>query len=369
MLFEVQGKPVTAQPGEASGIILLNAIRDEKPFLSGWFTAAEPFEGPLSLFAVIDRQVFRIGGAKELRPLPDTPPETAHHRRFETIGKYDWPPAVARPKQVEVFLVSAANTAIPVGFAPRQDGLVLDYADRAQYFRHIQAPSMRMLDKEALAYHAKRFYDAHPTDPVLRASALIVVAYRLLENNQAGGEQGRQIIEAARPLLQHLGGFTRLPEYKWFISLADICYYMKVAQGDDRSDDALEFLFEIYRRRENLAIPGGAAQQLPNHTRSLFLLGTARWKAGRRQEAEEILLSAKDALRAAAPHWFFDNYFSAAELIMATQQVRACLLRLAILKYEADGVWMHPSYARGNPATEFNCLGYPTSGWVKNGII
>lgn len=225
------------------------------------------------------------------------------------------------------------------------------------------------MDKEALAFYARLYYDAHPGDAVLRSSALIVMAYRLLESNQAGGEQGLWVLDEARPLLKALSNFTRLPEYRWFVSLSNVCYYIMVMQGRATDDEALELLWEIYRRRENLAIPGGSAQQLPNHVRSIFLLGSALWRRGRYAEAEEILLSSKEAFRTAAPHWYFDNYYSAAEIIMASQQVRACLLRLATLKREKEGSWMHPSYASGNPATDYNCLAYPNAGWVKQGLI
>ncbi len=368
MLFELAGKAIHAQPSAATGLIDLNAIREGKPFITGWFNPVDDFPGPFAFAAVVDGTVLRVGGAKE-RPQPaDAPAELAHFRRFECIGKIPWPPALPQPKKVEVFLVSSANTAIRLGFAPRQEGFVFNYTDRAQYFQCIQAPSRRLLDKEALAFHARQFFDAVP-DPVLRASALIVMAYRLLENNQAASEAGEQVLRDAAPLLQHLAGFTRLPEYKWYISLADICHYIKVASGDPYSDEAIEYLWEIYRRRENLAIPGGPAQQLPNHLRSIFLLGNALWHRGQRAEAEEVLLSAKDAMRMSAPHWMFDNYYSAAELIMAAQQVRACLLRLAELKHRDEGAWFHPSYAAGKPATDYNCLSYPTAGWLRSGVL
>lgn len=122
-MAETMAPTAFAFADDARGEIDLNAIRGGKPFLAGWFEAKATFSLPGSFFVLVDGQRLRLGGAKE-RPGADGDPPG--RRRFECVVHVDWPPPIARPRKVEVFLVSAEQEAIPLSFAPRHEGLIFD---------------------------------------------------------------------------------------------------------------------------------------------------------------------------------------------------------------------------------------------------
>jgi hypothetical protein len=352
---------ITDAPAMAvlDGMVELAAIREGRPCATGWFRPPAHFVAPLRL-------VLLLGGPQvDFGVLPTAPEDGSDRITFNLHRPEPWEVGATQIGPQSFIIRDARGQRAEVKTAPRILPLALFYRSRAQFFHHVQDPGRRHPDKETVAYHAKRYLDLHREDAVLAAAALTILGYRLLDATRTNLAGSEEVLQEAAPVLAALGDCDTEPKYRWFISLTMVCHYLQILNGNPGA--CLDQLRQIIAKRE-LVVTSPA--QAGNTLKAIFHLGSALWKLGQREEAEEVLLTAKEIARSAGAVWRFTSWYSANEFVNAGQLTKACMLRLEMLHHADTGVWRDASYiAAAKDANAFACLGFPTAAMLKRGQI
>ena len=216
-----------------------------------------------------------------------------------------------------------------------------------------------------MIFHARQFFAANAHRPRLRAAALTVLGHRVLDLNWTEDGAAAQCIADSEPLLDALAEMELELDFRWFLSLTMVCQYLRLTLGD--TTGGLPRIRQVLARRD--LVPAAPAQAT-NMLKGTFHLGTTLWKLGEREEAEEVLLSAKDIFRCAAPAWRLSSFYSSNELIITASLTRACLVWLETAHHAETGQWRDASYRFAKQdGSLYACLGFPSTQFMKRGII
>lgn len=350
-----------ATPVEA--LIETSILKAGRPMLAGWLVPQPDFPTPHRVALRVGETAVDIG--RVIPPQAESPPPRPEAERFRVNGPHAWPPAGLTGKPGGLVLLAASGAWVPLPMAPRLPALLLDYHDEREFIRHVQSPSNRAPDKEAMAFHARQYLLANPDKPILAAGALTILGYRVLDNSWTDPDGGSFCLARAEPVLEALSDPQDERSLRWFISLSLVCHYLQISRGDKVS--GLARLRRVWELRERVTI---SPAQGTNLLKATFHLGSGLWRQGMQPLAEEVLTSAKDTFRTAASLWTFDNYHSGSELVVMANLVRACLVWLERERFAATGAYSHPSYAAApSDVSELRSLGFPTLQLMQKGLI
>ena len=358
MTLELDGRPLALHEEPIPALAHIAVIRDERPMVSGHVIVTPDFPPPYVLGLAIGDKITELGAV-------DGAPADDGKIEFSVTGQPPWPPVVPRRVTPQLGLIAADGRWALLPVAAGQAPLALDYLEERSFTRHVQGPSVRPQDKESLIFHARKFFAANAHRPRVRAAALTVLGHRILDLSWTEEGAAARCLADAEPVFDALAEMELELDFRWFLSLSLVCQYLYLTLGD--STGGLPRLRQVYARRDLL--PTSPAQAT-NMLKATFHLGTTLWKQGRREEAEEILLSAKGTFHSAAAVWRFGNFYSSNELILSASLARACLVWLETAHHAATGQWRDPSYrVAKQDGSLFACLGFPSTQFLKQGLI
>jgi hypothetical protein len=220
-----------------------------------------------------------------------------------------------------------------------QDKLsALNIATGSDFIRLIQSPSTRLPDPKTLAYAALHCMHRLPPDFAIRAAALCVIGYRLLNHEIDDPELQIMFEEESRTLLAETPAIQRGLFLRWHTSVRLIAGYLAFQAG--RDEEALEHF---------AAIPPFVAdltywpQALTNLLLGLFITGYLRYRAGEVEAAIIDWSRGEGLFRFGSSIAEFQNFYAYGEVGNALRVVQECYVAIQVVR--GGGPINNPSLA------------------------
>ncbi len=227
----------------------------------------------------------------------------------------------------------------------------LEVLSGQDFIRLIQSPSTRLADPHTLAYAAYHCVRRLPPDFALRAAALCVIGYRLL-NHEVDDPALRRFFESeSRQLLAETPKIPRGLFLRWHTSVRLIAGYLAFQAG--RETAATEHF---------AVIPSFAAdltewpQALTNVLLGLFITGYLRYRDGQRDAAIEEWSRGEGIFRFGSSIAEFQNFYAYGEVGNALRVVQECYIAMQVVR--GYGPISNPSLAP--PGTDIDLRRLPS---------
>jgi hypothetical protein len=250
----------------------------------------------------------------------------------------DMIPSPLRP-DFTVYAFDGDAKASALSIARDQDKLsALNIATGSDFIRLIQSPSTRLPDPKTLAYAALHCMHRLPPDFAIRAAALCVIGYRLLNHEIDDPELQIMFEEESRTLLAETPAIQRGLFLRWHTSVRLIAGYLAFQAG--RDGEALEHF---------AAIPPFVAeltywpQALTNLLLGLFITGYLRYRAGEVDAAIIDWSRGEGLFRFGSSIAEFQNFYAYGEVGNALRVVQECYVAIQVVK--GGGPINNPSLA------------------------
>lgn len=198
----------------------------------------------------------------------------------------------------------------------------------SEYWKKVQNPATRISDPEELVRLARYGYEKF-TDPHIRASALNVIIYRILEGTHTANSQELQwIYESSEKVMGPLLQNEDFGSVRWTLSLNMALAALRLWSGEnEKSIDLLLRNIQMIDR----AIPHG--QPLTNVVKSaIALLGILKVHGlpeGRETLLDELVATFSGLKGEAFTHYKYGNHWVFEELAL----VYRCLYAIGMLDY------------------------------------
>ena len=230
-----------------------------------------------------------------------------------------------------------AATALP--FVKEHDRLSsLNIATGHDFIRLIQSPSTRLADPTTLAYAALHCMRRLPPDFTIKAAALCVIGYRLLNREIDDPALSAVFATASQELLAERPAIARGLFLRWHTSVRLLAGYIAFQAGHEA--EALEHF---------ATVPSFAAdltewpQALTNILLGLFITGYLRYRSGQVDAALEDWSRGEAIFRFGASISEFQNYYAYGEVGNALRVVQECYVAIQVVR--GGGPITNPSLA------------------------
>ena len=311
--------------------------------LTGW-AVSHPIRGrpvvpPRAFLIVSEGKV--IATVEPNRHRPDIAAEygeAAAHSGFVLSVSIDMIPSPLRP-DFTVYAFDGDSTASTLPIAKDQDKLnTLNIATGSDFIRLIQSPSTRLQDPKILAYAALHCMRRLPPDFAIRAAALCVIGYRLLNHEIDDPELQTMFEEESRALLADTPKIPRGLFLRWHTSVRLIAGYLAFQAG--RDGEALEHFAAVSPFAPDLTY---WPQALTNLLLGLFITGYLRYRAGQVDAAIADWSRGEGLFRFGSSIAEFQNFYAYGEVGNALRVVQECYVAIQVVR--AGGPINNPSLA------------------------
>ena len=329
--FDYKGRPVTVQPNGFIGSVDSAYLTLTGISLTGW-AVSNPAEGraalpPPEILVVSDNRV--IYAARPDQPRPDV---ARKHGDQATIVGFSITLDIAvipRPLKTNVILYAFDGEAATLLPTSREGNRLssLDIATGHDFIRLIQSPSTRLPDPQTLAYAAYHCVRRLPPDFAIRAAALCVVGYRLL-NHDLDDPALRQFFESeSQELLAETPKIPRGLFLRWHTSVRLIAGYLAFQAG--REAEAGEHFAVIPNFVTDLT---EWPQALTNVLLGLFITGYLRYRAGQKDKAIQEWSRGEAIFRFGSSISEFQNFYAYGEVGNALRVVQECYVAMQVVR-------------------------------------
>ena len=230
--------------------------------------------------------------------------------------------------RLDVYAYDGDQTVSQLRFTSANDHLAqVTIATGADFFRLIQTPSTRLKDSTTLVYASMHILRRFPDEFAIRAAAICVIGYRLLEGTVIDNEIAELFEGESTRLLKLTPDLARGLFLRWHTSLRLIAGYYSYRKGDKTS-----------ARRHFDAIPKFAVdleywpQALTNILLGVYISGFLAFEPEHADAAIERWESAEGILRHGAAVSQFKNYYAYGELVNAVQVARECRIAAMVAR-------------------------------------
>ena len=329
--LDYQGRPVTVQPNGCTGSVDSAHLTLKGVTLIGW-VASKPSDGqtasPLpEILVVSDRRVIHAA-------LPDKPsPAIARTLGDQTttagfsmaLDIALIPPPLNTDVTVYAFDGEAATVLPTTRDGDRLSGLSI--VTGHDFIRLIQSPSTRLPDPQTLAYAAYHCVRRLPPDFAIRAAALCVVGYRLLNHDVEDPALRQFFASESQELLAETPKVARGLFLRWHTSVRLIAGYLDFQAG--RETEAAEHFAVIPNFATDLT---EWPQALTNVLLGLFITGYLRYRAGQKETAIQEWSRGEAIFRFGSSIAEFQNFYAYGEVANALRVVQECYVAIQVVR-------------------------------------
>jgi hypothetical protein len=227
----------------------------------------------------------------------------------------------------------------------------LNIATGRDFIRLIQSPSTRLPDPQTLAYAAYHCVRSLPPDFAIRAAALCVVGYRLLNHEIEDPALVQFFENESQGLLAETPKVSRGLFLRWHTSVRLIAGYLAFQAG--REAEAVEHFGVIPNFATDLT---EWPQALTNVLLGLFITGYLRYRAGRVDMAIQQWSRGEAIFRFGSSISEFQNFYAYGEVGNALRVVQECYVAMQVV--HGRGPITNPSLAP--PGTDIDLRRLPS---------
>jgi hypothetical protein len=335
-------RPIAVQADRFIGSIDSAQLTRMGASLTGW-ALTTPGEGrpsgpPQEFLVVSGDRVIHATSPNRARPdLARTHGEGAAQAGVSLTLDIDMIPPPLRPHFTVYAFDGEAATALP--FAREHDRLSgLNIATGHDFIRLIQSPSTRLPDPQTLAYAALHCMRRLPPDFAIKAAALCVIGYRLLNHEIDDPALPALFASESQALLAERPKIPRGLFLRWHTSVRLIAGYLAFQAG--REAEALEHFAVVPTFVTDLT---EWPQSLTNLLLGLFITAYLRYRAGQIDAAIKDWSRAEAIFRFGASISEFQNFYAYGEVGNALRVVQECYVAIQVVR--GGGPITNPSLA------------------------
>ncbi len=334
-----RGRLITVQTDRFVGSIESAQLTLTGASLTGWAFNPRVSRPPQEFLVVSGDTVIHAASPNRARSdLTRTYGEAAAQAGISLTLDIDVIPPPLRPNfTVYAFDGEATATALP--FAKEHDQLSsLHIATINDFIRLIQSPSTRLRDPQTLAYAALHCMRRLPRDFAIKAAALCVIGYRLLNHEINDTALSAIFTSESHALLAERPNIPRGLFLRWHTSVRLIAGYLAFQAGHEA--EALEHFAVVPTFVTDLT---EWPQALTNILLGLFITGYLRYRAGQVDAATKDWSRAEAIFRFGTSISEFQNFYAYGEVGNALRVVQECYVATQVVR--GGGPITNPSLA------------------------